>query len=108
MPTTTLPPKDKDAANEQLPLPTFQKLLTRDEVAKIFSIDKMTVYKYVENGTLPKPIKVGERGSRWPANEIQTIVDARCAGAKGEEVIKIVDRIHANRKARLDAIREAA
>ena len=104
MSITTPAPAAAPANEQQLPSPNFQHLLNRDEVAKVFNVDKMTVYKYVESGILPQPIKVGKRCSRWPITEIQMIADARCAGAKNSDVEKIVEKIHADRDARLKAM----
>lgn len=42
------------------------------EVCKMFGISRATVYRDIESGLLPKPMKIGRR-SRWSQNELQGI-----------------------------------
>jgi len=42
------------------------------EVCKMFGISRATVYRDIEAGLLPKPMKIGRR-SRWSQNELQGI-----------------------------------
>ena len=90
-------------ANEQPQLPQFQQILTCDEVCRVFKITRVTLYKHIENGTFPRPIKLGERLSRWLVNDVQQVFDARCAGADADTVKQIVAQIHAERELRRSA-----
>lgn len=89
-----------EAANDQLPLPQFQQILTCEEVCRVFKITRVTLYKHIENGTFMKPIKLGERLSRWLVNDVQRVFDARCAGADTNTVKEIVAQIHKEREQR--------
>ena len=91
---------NKVAANDTLPLPHFQQLLTCEEVCNVFKITRVTLYKHIENGTFIKPVKLGERLSRWLVNDVQRVFDARCAGADTNTVKEIVAQIHAEREQR--------
>jgi excisionase family DNA binding protein len=45
--------------------------LTIDEVAQYLSIGRSSVYRRVADGTLPKPIKIGNL-ARFKASEVET------------------------------------
>ena len=59
----------------------MSKLLKAKQVAEYVNVSKSQIYKLVQQGRLPKPIKLGERGSAWLVSEIdawlQSKVDAR-------------------------------
>ena len=46
------------------------KLLKLYEVAELLSVCKSQVYNLVKQGYLPKPIKIGKRGSAWLQSDI--------------------------------------
>ena len=100
---TTATVSISEAANDQLPPPQFQQLLTCEEVCNVFKITRVTLYKHIENGTFMKPIKLGERLSRWLVNDVQRIFDARCAGADTNTIKEIVAQIHIERETRRNA-----
>ena len=97
---TTATVSISEAANDQLPLPQFQQLLTCEEVCRVFKITRVTLYKHIENGTFTRPMKFGERLSRWLVSDVQKVFDARCAGATADEVRQLVSQIHAEREQR--------
>ncbi|QDP48638.1 MAG: hypothetical protein Unbinned97contig1000_23 [Prokaryotic dsDNA virus sp.] len=37
--------------------------ITLEEVSKMFAVEKSTVYRWIKNDSLPKPIKLG--GIKW-------------------------------------------
>lgn len=41
-----------------------------EEVLKIFAISRTTLYRWIEQGRLPKPIQIGQRMTRWDRREI--------------------------------------
>ena len=45
-------------------------LLTRREVESRFGISKTTVYRLIQAGQFPEPIRIGERAVRWREVEI--------------------------------------
>lgn len=56
-------------------------------------------YEQQARGLIPRCIKLGERAAALLESEIETINTARAAGASDADLKKIVDRLHARRKA---------
>ncbi len=50
----------------------MQKLLKLYEVAALLNVCKSQVYNLVKQGYLPKPIKIGKRGSAWLQSDIDS------------------------------------
>ena len=50
----------------------MQKLLKLYEVAELLNVCKSQVYNLVKQGYLPKPIKIGKRGSAWLQSDIDS------------------------------------
>jgi prophage regulatory protein len=48
------------------------KLLKLYEVAELLNVCKSQVYNLVKQGYLPKPIKIGKRGSGWLQSDIDS------------------------------------
>ena len=46
-------------------------LLRRPEVERETGLSRSTIYERMEAGTFPRPLRVGPRAVRWPANEIE-------------------------------------
>ena len=61
------------------------KLLKLYEVAELLSVCKSQVYNLVKQGYLPKPIKIGKRGSAWLVSEIDAWLQSR-VDLRDEEV----------------------
>ena len=55
----------------------FKKLFKANEVAEYVNVSKSQIYKLVQQGRLPKPIKLGERGSAWLVSEIDAWLQSR-------------------------------
>ena len=64
----------------------YKILLKAIEVAEYLNVSKSQVYKLVQQGRLPKPIKLGERGSAWLVSEIDAWLQSR-VDLRDEEVI---------------------
>ena len=45
-------------------------LLTGRELCTLFGVSRSTLYRYVEQGLLPPPLKLGPRCSRWQKHEM--------------------------------------
>ena len=60
---------------------------------------RSTVYRDISRGLLPPPVRLGQRSSGWPDDEIAAIVDARIAGKSEEEIRELVKRLVAARTA---------
>jgi len=75
-----------------------QTLLRLPEVLKRTGFRRTTVYDYVQRGLLTKPVKIGERATAWPDNEISAINAARIAGKSKEAISQLVQTLHAQRQ----------
>jgi prophage regulatory protein len=62
------------------------KLLKATEVAIYIKTCKSQVYKLVQQGRFPKPIKLGERGSAWLVSEVDAWLQSR-VDSRDEECI---------------------
>lgn len=51
------------------------KLLTVSEVATILTISTREVWRRVDSGELPRPIRLGLRTRRWPREEIEAVIE---------------------------------
>ena len=47
-----------------------EKLLILKEVVNIVSFKRSTIYKFIKQGSFPKPLKIGY-SSRWKMSEIR-------------------------------------
>ena len=63
----------------------MSKLLKAKQVAEYVNVSKYQIYKLVQQGRLPKPIKLGERGSAWLVSEIDAWLQSR-VDLRDEEV----------------------
>ena len=53
------------------------KIYRASEVIKILSIGKSTLWRWVETGAFPKPLKLGDRVTGWSQETIQNWIDNR-------------------------------
>ena len=63
----------------------MSKVLKVKEVAEEINVSVPQVYKLVNLGRFPKPIKLGERGSGWLTSEIEAWLQSK-VDARDEEV----------------------
>lgn len=66
---------------------TDDKLLSVAEVGAFFGgagkpLAKPTIWRWVREGRVPKPIKIGAHLSRWRQSECQEALDAMIAASK--------------------------
>ena len=66
----------------------MSKVLKVKEVAEEINVSVPQVYKLVNIGRFPKPIKLGERGSGWLITEIDAWLQSR-VDARDEEVANV-------------------
>lgn len=66
-----------------------------------------SIYNGVRAGLFPKPVKIGERASGWPSEEVQAINAARIAGASDEQIRELVNQLHAKRAEKLAVLMAA-
>lgn len=49
------------------------KLLRRSQVCEELNISTATLYRKLKDGTLPEPVRLGPRCSRWRSDEIEAL-----------------------------------
>jgi len=54
---------------------------------------KSTVYREIGEGLLPPPVRIGERASAWPDNEIDAVNLARLRGHSNSEIRHLVSQL---------------
>lgn len=58
--------------NGYAPLPMQQGMLIRlNEVAELLGVARSTIYKWVNQGTFPSPVRINERAVRWRTEDIE-------------------------------------
>lgn len=65
---------------------------------KRMGFQKSQGYERIQQGLLPRPVKVGERASALPDFEVEAVIRAQIAGIGNDELRKLVERLHAARK----------
>jgi prophage regulatory protein len=58
------------APSETYSAPAFDRLLTMRELTRATSLSRTTVYRMVDEGTLPPPLKIGKSRIAWRASSI--------------------------------------
>lgn len=58
------------------------RLISIDEVASLIGYSRASIYRLVDQGRLPKPVKVGERAVRFIESEIEEVI-SKAAAARG-------------------------
>lgn len=63
--------------------PNADRLISVSETAHILGMSKTTIWRRVEEGYLPPPIKFGPRCSRWRLSEINLVISQAELAARG-------------------------
>lgn len=53
------------------------RLLRVDEVTRITGLARSTIYKMMDSGTFPRPLRVGERAVRWRESDVVAWLESR-------------------------------
>lgn len=53
------------------------RIIRLKEVSKVTGLARSTIYKYVSEGTFPKPVSLGDRCVGWLESEVQGWIIAR-------------------------------
>ena len=69
------------------------RILRKPEVCARSGNPPSTLYDRIKKGLFPRPIKIGERSSGWPENEVDLINKARIAGMSNEEIRQLVIKL---------------
>lgn len=56
-----------------------------------------SIYGLIRQGLWTQPVKIGERSSGWPDDEVRAINAARIAGKTDEQLRELVNQLHASR-----------
>jgi len=65
---------------------------------------RSTTYRKIKQGLMVPPIKLSERSSGWPSNEIDALIAARISGKSEAEIRELVSRLV---NARVDAAQQS-
>lgn len=65
---------------------------------------KTSVYNAVQAGLLTKPVAIGLRSVGWPDYEVEAVTAARVAGQPDEAIRALVNKLHAQRAERFEAL----
>lgn len=57
----------------------LEKLISDKEVADLLGIGRSTVWKFVQDGHLPAPLRFGNRCSRWRTGDVLAITSSEGA-----------------------------
>ncbi len=66
-----------------------------------------SIYGLIRDGLWTQPVKIGERSSGWPDDEVKAINAARIAGASDEQIRELVKQLHAKRAEKLAVLMAA-
>ena len=61
----------------------YDRLLRRREVEEITSMSRSSIYRLMQDGEFPRPVKVGSAAVRWRASDITVWLESRPV-ARGE------------------------
>nr|MBL8410727.1 helix-turn-helix domain-containing protein [Dechloromonas sp.] len=53
------------------------------DAANYLSVARSTLYKLVESGALPRPLKITEKASAWRKTDLDAFIERRMAMATG-------------------------
>lgn len=65
---------------------------------------KTSVYNAIQAGLLTKPVSIGLRSVGWPDYEVESVTAARVAGQPDEAIRVLVNKLHAQRAERFEAL----
>ena len=61
--------------------PTLDRMIRRAEVTRLTGLSRPTIYRLMESGDFPKPVKIGPRAVAWPESSISAWMEGRKAAA---------------------------
>ena len=76
------------------------KLLRKPIVLEAMGWGNSKLYENIHNDLFIEPVKIGERSSAWPSDEVTALQDAYIAGSSKEEIRSLVVRLIAARKSK--------
>lgn len=73
-------------------------LLPMSKVTARYGRGSSSIYADIQTRLFTKPVKVGEKSSRWPDCEVDELIAARVAGWSDDQIRELVKQLEANRK----------
>ena len=67
----------------------IDKLLALPEVRDAVGLSSATLYRMIERGDFPCPVKIG-RAARWPASEIKAFIEKQKNGRSRSSSLEIL------------------
>lgn len=80
------------------------QLLRKPRVLELRGDSNTSLYREIQAGLFPRPVKTGPRRSAWPAPEVDAIQRARIAGKSAEEIKALVLSLEAQRAQASDVV----
>jgi prophage regulatory protein len=74
------------------------KLLRLNEVLNKTGLKRSTIYKHIQGGTFPPPVKLSPYISLWPEHEVDEVIRAWIAGMDREVLQNLVAELVEKRK----------
>ena len=62
--------------NERV-FPMHDRLMRRREVEKILGISRSSIYRLMQEGRFPRPVRIGPAAVRWRASDITAWLESR-------------------------------
>jgi prophage regulatory protein len=73
-------------------------LLRLPEVLTRSGYSRSTLYRRIDAGLFPRPVKPSQRISAWPLDEVDLILSQTVRGASEEELRALVQSMYTERK----------
>lgn len=68
------------------------------DVSQKMGLSRASIYKLVQRGLFPRPVKVFAKVSVWPDTEVDQIMSAMCRQASSSEIRDLVRRLEEQRR----------
>ena len=72
--------------SDHLKSPEAKMILRMKEVCSELGVSRASVYRLLQSGSFPKPLKLGKRAIGWERDHIQQWVKSRSAALQTEQV----------------------
>lgn len=71
------------------------RLIRLKEVKHATGLGRSTIYKYISEGSFPKPVSLGDRAVGWVESEVTSWVMARIEARDTQEFLTTVSQLKA-------------
>ena len=73
-------------------------ILRRKQVEAQTGLSRSTIYKFMSDGTFPKPVRIGVRAVGWNSSSIEAVNAARISGKTDAEIRALVVKLETARR----------